>query len=113
LNLAHIEITLNTSGVLNAIDIIAADKVNGSQHNLGAWTTKPSSVLWGVGITKDASKLSKIINNGIRTNNLNLKASEKIALVIPDNGNLQGCPELLIDLWFEDGRQLVTSASCR
>lgn len=107
LPLVNIQIELSDSAVLEAVSVSAID-YNG--NDLGNWTTRPISHLWGIGVV-DNMVQGLIINNGPRKNNLKLSIGRKLTLLIPDNGNLAKDSKLYIQIYFDGGKRASTLAT--
>lgn len=108
LSLAAIQIELSQSANLKRISISATKGLS----DVGGWTTRPIPHLWGIGIVDDESS-TKLKNYGPRGNNLNLTVGQRLTLLIPDNGNLSGCPNLKIDMDYGNHGHLSINARCK
>lgn len=107
-SLAEIQIELSDSVNLKRISISATKGI----ANVGGWTTRPIPHLWGIGIIDNESPV-KLRNYGPRGNNLNLPIGRKLTLLVPDNGNLPGCPSLQIDMDYGNHGHLSINAGCK
>jgi hypothetical protein len=107
LPLANIQIELSDSAVLEAVSVSAID-YNG--NDIGNWTTRPISHLWGIGVVDNVAQ-DLISNNGPRKNNLKLPIGRKLTFLIPDNGNLTKNSTLYIQIYFDGGKRANTLAT--
>jgi hypothetical protein len=109
LPLAKIHVNLSDSTILNSISISALNNIG---NNIGNWTTKPISHLWGIGVI-DTESVFILKNNASREYNLNLPINKNLILLVSDNGNLSACPPMEIKFTYNNYQHLYITAKCK
>jgi hypothetical protein len=105
LPMVEIQVLLSESKNLDAINVLAP-------NGLGNWTSLPIQNTWGIAVVDKVGDEYKVRNEGQRVGKMNLSHGGKLYLWFPDNGGLSKCPELQVELVFNDGTHSTTVATC-